>query len=184
MPAQLVPINPVTSSTCNPTGGISYSWLCEAKFITAITLATGIITNFTMTTTGKWNKYTYDRDATANYAETPNRTGKRRSYQQVAFMKFGIIDSAITIAANDAILTCDVVAIHVYVSGVRKVQGIEIDSNEVGGFALTKVQQTLLMAGQFSDTSANENRTEFTLQGEANTLSPVTDLTDTEILAL
>lgn len=184
MPAQLVDINPNVGASCNPTGGISYSWLAEAKFITAITIAAGILTNFTMTTTGKWKKYSYDRDATANYNQTPNRTGKRRTYTQVAFMKFGVIDSPITIAANDAILTCDVVAIHVLVSNTRLVQGLEEDAAATGGFILTRVLQTLLMAGQNTDTSANEARTEFTLQGEANTLSLVTTLTDTAILAL
>ncbi|MCB0542097.1 MAG: hypothetical protein KDC70_01180 [Saprospiraceae bacterium] len=182
--AQLVDINPNIASSCNPTGGISYSWLVEAKYISAITIASGILTNFTMTSTGNWKKYTYDRDATANYNQTPNRNGKRRTYTQVAFMKFGVIDSTTTIAANDAILTCDVVAIHVLVSGTRQVQGLEEDAATTGGFQLTKVQQTLLMAGQNTDVSTAEARTEFTLQGEANTLSLTTSLSDTAILAL
>lgn len=183
MPAQLVNLNQ-SATTCDSTGGIVYSWLVEAKYVTAITMTSGVLSNFTMSTPAKWVKYSYDRDATANYAQTPQRNGKRRTYQQIAFMKFAALDSAVIIAANDAVLTCDIIAVHVFVSGFRLVQGLEVDASATGGFVLSKIQQTLLMAGVFSDTSGNEARTEFTLQGEANSLSVPTDLTDTEILAL
>lgn len=183
MPAQLVDLNQ-SAVTCDATGGIVYSWLVEAKFITAITLTGGQISNFTMSTPGKWVRFSYDTDSTANYAQTPNRNGKRRTYQQVAFMKFAAIDAALITAANDAVLTCDIVAIHVLVNGVRMVQGLNIDAAGAGGFNLSKIQQTLLMAGAFTDTSGNESRVEFTLQGEDNTLSPITTLNDAAIAAL
>lgn len=183
MAAELVDINQ-SSTTCDATGGIVYSWLVESKYVTAITVVADVVTNFTMSTPGKWAKFEYDRDATSNYAQTNNRNGKRRTYQQVAFMKFSALDSAIVIAANNAIKTCDVIAVHVCVSGLRLVQGLEVDAAATGGFVLTKVQQTLLAASQFTDTSNNEARTEFTLQGESNMLSPVTSLSDTAIAAL
>lgn len=183
MPAQLVALNQ-SGTTCDATGGIVYSWLVEAKYVTAITVTAGVISNFTMSTPGKWVKYSYDTDSSANYAQTPNRNGKRRTYQQVAFMKFAAIDSALIIAATNAVLTCDIIAIHVLVNGLRMVQGLNIDAAAAGGYSLSKIQQTLLMAGAFTDTSGNESRVEFTLQGEDNTLSPTTTLNDAAIAAL
>lgn len=183
MPAQLINLNQ-SATTCDSTGGIAYSWLVETKFITGITVVAGVITNFTMSTPGKWVKYSYDTDGTSNYAQTPQRSGKRRTYQQVSFMKFAAIDSALLIAASDAVLTCDITAIHVSLNGLRQVQGINIDAAASGGFNKSKVQQTLLQVGVFTDTSGNESRVEFTLQGEDNVISPTTSLSDTAILAL
>lgn len=184
MPAQLVALNQSAgASGCDVNGGIQYSWLVEAKYVSAITQTAGVITGFTMTTPGKWKRWDYDRDNTSKYTETDNGTGKKRSQAQVAFMKFGGIDNAIAVASSDALLTCDIIAVHVLTNGVRLVQGLEISALGAGGFRLT-TENTLLRATRDTDTSAGEARTEFSLTGVSAYLSPPTTITDAAIAAL
>lgn len=173
-----------TGGGCATTGGLQYSYLVEAKYISAITVTSDNIDTFTMTDIGKWVKWTPDKDATANYLESPNRNNNRRSYAQTAFYKFAGVNSAFKIAVNNAVQTCDVVGVHVYTNGTRVVQGLEIDAAETGGFALTKIQQTLLQTMQTSGTTNEDSRHEISLVGEANNPSPPTDITNTAIEAL
>ena len=137
-----------------------------------------------MTDVGKWARYDPDKDNTANYTETANRSGGKRTVQQSAFWKFGGVSSGNIIAINNAVKTCDVIAIHIYVNTRRMVQGLEIDPAETGGFALTKVQQTLLQANEQSATTDNEARHEISLVGESTELSWETTLTNSAIEAL
>ncbi len=183
MAAQLVALNQATLS-CVVNGGYTHLWIAEKKFISAITSSAGVVTNFTMTTTGKWKKWEPDLDNTANYAQTGNRTGKNRNQAQVGFAKFGGIDPAMVIANQDAVQTCDVVAIYVLPNGTRLVQGLEIDAAATGGFTGSKIEQTLLISSTFTDTAQNENRTEFTIQGIAALPSSTTTLSDTALAAL
>ena len=173
-----------TGGGCATTGGLQYSYLVEAKYITAITHTADVIDGFTMSTVGKWVKWTPDKDSTANYLESPNRNANRRSYAQTAFYKFAGVNSAFKVAVNNSVQTCDVVAIHVYTNGTRVVQGLEIDAAETGLFSLTKIQQTLLQTLQTSGTTNEDSRHEISLVGEGNNPSAPTDLTNAEIEAL
>ena len=78
---------------------------------------------------------------------------------------------------------CNVVVIHVLNSGERFVQGIELDSAAVGLFTSSKTD-TRVIPSLMSDTGANQARLELLVEGTAFSLSPSTDLTDAEILAL
>ena len=65
--------------TCNNDGGgIARSCMCKLADITAVTLTSGIITNFTMASTGLWKQLTYDKDDTAYF----NQVGARRILQR------------------------------------------------------------------------------------------------------
>lgn len=183
MAATLVPLNQASLS-CAANGGYTSIWIAEKKYISAITVASGVITNFTMTTTGKWNKWEPDLDNTANYAQNGNRTGKNRNYTQIGFAKFGGIDATMVLNTQNAVQVCDVVAVYVLPNGTRLVQGIEIDAAATGGFTSSKIEQTLLIANVLTDTAQNENRTEFTIQGIAALPSSTTTVTDSAFAAL
>ena len=183
MPAALVPLAQAALS-CDANGGYVYVWMVERKYITSITAAAGVITAMVMGTAGKWAKWEPDLDNTANYAQNGNRTGKNRNYTQIGFSKFGGIDATITLNTQNAVQTCDVVAIYVLPNGTRLVQGLEIDAAATGGFTGSKIEQTLLIANVLTDTAQNEARTEFTLQGIAKLPSSTTTLTDAALAAL
>ena len=164
-------------------GGIERSFFCNFTDIAAVTLTSGVISNFTMTATDQWKQYTYDQDDTAYFNQTGGRTNGRFSATQVAFMKFKGLSAAYITAANAAKDCCAVVAIHVFANGTRLVQGIEIDSNAVGGFKVSRIE-TRITPTLNSDTGANQSRMEFLIEGSTNDFSVTTDLTDSEILAL
>lgn len=182
--AQLVALSS-TAAPCAGVGGVVYSFITEAKYITSVTTnANGSVTNFVMSTTGKWFRWDYDRDNTSNYAQTGNRNGRRRSTTQRALLKFGGYTEAYMKAAQDSEGTCDVVCIHVLTDGSRVLQGIEIDAAASGGWTKSKIQQNLIVASGLTDTSSNESRFEFVIEGETATKSPMCTLTDAAIAAL
>ncbi len=172
--------------TCNNDGGgIARSFMCKLADITAVTLTSGIITNFTMASTGLWKQLTYDKDDTAYFNQVGARANAGAPYiaTQTAFLKFKGVSSAYVIAANNMKDCCNVVVIHVLNSGERFVQGIELDSAAVGLFTSSKTD-TRVIPSLMSDTGANQARLELLVEGTAFSLSPSTDLTDAEILAL
>ena len=183
MAATLINLNQAALS-CLVNGGYTKVWIAEKKFITAITVTGEIITNFTMTTTGKWFSWEPDGDNTANFSETANRTGKNRNYTQVGFAKFAGLDPTMITNTRNAVQTCDVVAIYVLPNGTRIVQGIEPDTAATGGFTQSKIEQTFLIASKFTDTAQNDNRTEFTIQGIAALPATTTTLSDAALTAL
>ncbi|TXH43970.1 MAG: hypothetical protein E6Q97_33380 [Desulfurellales bacterium] len=169
---------------CNNQGGIVRSFGCKLADITAVTLTSGVISNFTMASTGLWKAFVYDRDATAFYNQTGAVNNNVYSVEQAALLKFRGISASYIAAANAAKDCCDMVFIHVLANGVRLVQGIEIDSSATGGFVGTANRNTRVIPSMNSDTGANEARMEYSITGNANTLSPSTSLSDSAIAAL
>ncbi len=167
----------------NTNGGIVRSFVTKLSSITSVTLTSGVISNFTMASTGLWFEYEYALDGTANFASTGNRTGNRTTQQQSAFLKFSGLTEALLSAANNAQECCDVVAIHVLANGTRVVQGLERQAS-TGAPNKTAVESTRIVPTANTDVAQNEARTEFTIQGVANSLPMTTTLSDSAILAL
>jgi hypothetical protein len=173
-------------ATCNnDIGGIARSFMCNLADITAVTLTSGVISGFTMASTGLWKQMTYDKDDTAYYNQTGARAnpGAPLVATQTSFLKFKGMSSAYITAANAAKDCCNVVLIHVLNNGARIVQGIVIDATAVGGFSGTKTD-TRVTPSVMSDTGANQSRLEYLIEGTAYDFSPTTSLTDSAILAL
>ena len=167
-------------------GGLVHSFVCKLADITAITLTSGVISNFTMASTGLWKKLEYDRDETSYFNETGDRvneTGPVRLTAE-AFMKFGGLSSAYKTFSDDASECCDLVFVHVLVSGVRRVQGIEIDASATGGFTGTKIRRTKITPSHLSGTGAEESRMEIFARGISKKAAPYTSLTDAALEAL
>lgn len=172
--------------TCNNDGGgIARSFMCKLADITAVTLTSGVISNFTMASTGLWKALAYDKDDTAYFNQVGARAAAGAPYiaTQTAFLKFKGISSTYVTTSNAMKDCCNVVVIHVLNNGERLVQGIELDSTAVGGFVSSKTD-TRVIPSLMSDTGANQARLELLVEGTTFNLSPVTDLTDSEILAL
>lgn len=184
MPCSLVALNSV--ATCvNDGGGIARSFICNLADITAVTLTSGVISGFTMASTGLWKKLDYDKDDTAYFNQVGARANAGAPYiaTQTAFLKFKGLSSAYTIAANNMKDCCNIVVIHVLSNGTRFVQGIEIDSTAVGGFVGSKTD-TRIIPSAMSDTGANQARLEMLIEGNTFSLAPSTSLTDAAINAL
>lgn len=164
-------------------GGIIKSFATKLSNITTVTLTTGVISNFTMTSTGLWEEFIYDLDATANFNQVGSINNNRFSVEQTAFLKFKGISQAYIAAANSAKDCCDTVWIHVLSNGVRLVQGFEF-LTVTGSPQRTINRETRIVPTINTDTSANEARTEYTIAGNANTFTNTTTLTDAAILAL
>ena len=137
-----------------------------------------------MSAVGKWKKQVYDTDGTAFFNQTGQRKGRRLTYKQASFLKYSGMDSTYAVAAKTFGKCCNLVFIHVLTNGNRVVQGLEIDAAASGGFTGTKVTDTMLTPNLLSDTSQNDSRMEFNVEGEAKEPAPFTTLTDTAIEAL
>lgn len=183
MACDVVALNSVTNCP-SADGGVEYSWYVSAEYITAITTSSGKISNFTMSTTGKWKRLDYDKDGTSRFDETSTRTNRRLVYQQVGFIKFSGKNAAQKAVNDIADECCALVFIHVLTAGERVVQGIEIDAAATGGFTTNKVEVTRLTPNSMSGTSAEEARLEWNIGGQTKKLAPYTTLTDTAIAAL
>lgn len=182
MACGLVGINSVTD--CLPNyGGIVKSFGVKLSDITSVTIASGVISNFTMASSGLWEEYVYDGDGTANFNQTGGINNNRFSVEQAAFMKFKGINAAYITAANNAKDCCDVVFIHVLANGTRLVQGIEALA-ATGAPDRTFNRSTRIIPNVNTDTTQNEARLEFNVTGNANSFTLTTSLTDSAILAL
>jgi hypothetical protein len=171
-------------TTCSgDEGGVIKTFYTKLENISAITVASGIITGFTMASTGLWKTLVYDKDDTAYFNQVGARANGRYSVTQTAFLKFKGLQSTHLSLGNAIKDCCSIVAIHVASNGTRMVQGIEIDASATGGFRSSR-KETRITPTANTDTGANQSRLELTIEGEANELTTTTDLTDTEILAL
>lgn len=182
MACELVGVGSVGDCVPNE-GGIKKSFATKLSNITNVTLTSGVISNFTMSSTGLWEEYIYDLDATANFNQVGALNGNRFSVEQTAFMKFKGISQAYIAAANSAKDCCDTVWVHVLTNGTRVVQGFEY-LTATGAPERTANRQTRIVPTINTDTSANEARMEYTVAGNANTFTNTTTLSDAAILAL
>jgi hypothetical protein len=182
MACALAGINSVTDCTPNQ-GGIIRSFGTELANITSVTIASGVITNFTMSGVGLWEEYVYDRDQTANMNQVGALNNNRFTVEQTAFLKFKGITQAYVDAANKASECCDVVFVHVLANGTRLVQGFEY-LTATGAPEATIGRPTRIVPTVNTDTSANEARMEYTIAGNANTFTNTTSLSNSAILAL
>lgn len=170
---------------CNAAGGTIRSWIVEAKYVSAVAVTSDVITGFTMSTTGKWKRWDHALDGTSKYTQTVNRSGNRRTMAQSMNCRFNSIDAATNKAAADAMLTCDIIAIHVLPNGVRLVQGLELDPGATGLFILNAGgERTLLQPSVDTDVATAESSISFVIQGIANNVSPNTTITDVALAAL
>ena len=182
MACSLVNISAQTDCNANQ-GGIVKSFITSFENITSVTITSGVISNFTMASTGLWVEYDYTKDASANFAQVGTLNGNRSTVEQTAFMKFGGLSAAYVAAANNAKDCCQLVAVHVLANGVRLVQGIESQS-ATGAPASSANRNTRIAVSMLTDTSQNEARMEFTMAGNQNTFALTTSLSDSAILAL
>lgn len=171
---------------CTPNeGGIIKSFGTKLSNITGVTLASGVISNFTMSTTGLWEEFVYDRDATANFSQTGSVNNNRFSVEQAAFMKFRGISQTSIAAANQAKDCCDVVFVHYLANGATLVQGFESLSATITATPeATFNRNTRIIPNVITDTTANEARVEYNVTGNSNSFTNTTSLTQTALAAL
>lgn len=185
MACELVDIN--ASGGCEfVEGGILFSYVTDEAQISSVTVVSGVISNFTMATTGQWKLYTYDDDGTALYEQPGTRNGDQITFAQRAFMKFKGITSAYVDAGNKSIKCCNVVLIHFLSNGVKLVQGLELQSGASKGYVKTKVLGTRIVPSMTTGTTqdATGANMSFSVEGTSRSLSVTTSLTDTAIEAL
>lgn len=182
MACGLVSINSVTD--CLPNyGGIVKSFGCKLADITSVTIVSGVVTTFTMASTGLWKTYIYDADGTAKFDQEGTINNNRFFCEQSAFMKFKGISAAYVDAANNAKDCCDVVFVHILANGLRVIQGIETLA-ATGAPSRTFNRSTRIKPSLKSDTTQNEARMEFVVDGSSNSFALTTSITDAAILAL
>lgn len=185
MACALVPLNSTTGCPDNE-GGLQYSYVCKLSDITSITVASGIITAFSMSTTGLWKKLQYDKDETSYFNQTGERTNEigALKYNAEAFLKFGGYSSAYKAWADDAADCCLLVFYHVMTNGTYVIQGLEIDAGATGGFTGTKVRDTKITPSSMGGTAAEDSRLEVLVRGRSKKQAPFTSVTPAAIEAL
>lgn len=165
-------------------GGLKHSFVCKLSDITSVTVTSGVISNFTMASTGLWKKLTPAKDNTAAYSETSSRGGTNRApVDQVAFLKILGTSDADTAKINRMLECCNVVAIHVFNNGTRCVQGIE-EQLATGAPDGSNIQDTRIFPVKSSGTTTEDARMELQILGQAYSFASPTSLTDSAIAAL
>ncbi len=165
-------------------GGIVESRVAECVDITDVTIEalTGIITGFTMATTGLWKKLVYDDDDTAFFNQEGVRVGNKHTFTQTGFMKFAGVNNDKRLVVEGLTPCCCLVAVHFLSNGTAVVQGLE-------NFATittwrTSKKKAKVTANVLTDTAANEDRVEFNFISESRNSAMFTDLTPAELDAL
>jgi hypothetical protein len=182
MPCDLTAIS--GGDCIDSSGGLLHSYGVSKEYITSATVSGGVITNFVMSSAGKWEKFEYAGNATSSFVQTGARTGNKIQYDAVATMQFPGFTAAYKTAADAAAACCQMVFIHVLNNGTRWVQGLEIDAAVSGGVSKTKVADTKVTPSMTTGTSAEESNLSFSVTGSSRLLAPSTSLTDAAIEAL
>ena len=164
-------------------GGIIYSFACKYSDITSVTVTTGVISNFTMSTTGLWKRFDYDLNNTANFNQVGALNGNRFTIEQTSFMSFRGITAAYIAAANTASECCDTVWIHFLANGLAIVQGIEFLA-ATGAPNKSANRSTRIVPTINTDVALNEARVEYTVAGSSNTFGQTTSLDAAALEAL
>lgn len=161
----------ITQDQClNCIGGIARTALVDCEYIdfdaTTVDADGHIIAiAVTLAGAGKAVELVYDKDETAFYNSTGERTGKRYRANQEAFMKFECTTTDKLRAAELLKNSCCIVAVHQLNSGEERVQGIDVreDPDGSGYIAVRPIQECKATPSELSDTSANADRIEITL---------------------
>jgi len=165
-------------------GGIVESRVAECIDITAVTIEalTGIITAFTMASTGLWKKLVYDDDDTAFFNQEGVRVNNKHTFTQTAFMKFAGVNNDKRLVVEGLTPCCCLVVVHFLSNGTAVVQGLENLASLTTW--RTSKKKAKVTANVMTDTAANEDRVEFNFISESRNSSMFTDLTAAELDAL
>ena len=181
--AEIVAIGASTGAACD-VGGIAYAYATEISNVTGVTVGSDReVTNFTMSSTGLWAKLTPDDgDNVAFYNEVSALVGRRVEVTGSATLAFDGLSIAKIKSANLAMACCGVAVIWVFNSGVRRIQGIEVDN--AGAWKATSLDRCKITADANSGTGADKSTLVYNFTSRGRFLSPVCTLTDTAIEAL
>lgn len=182
MPCDITGIS--VADCVDSSGGLLHSYGVSKEYISAVTVSGGVITNFTMSTADKWQKFEYAGNGTSSFVQTGARTGNKIQYDAVATMVFPGHTAAYKAAADAAAACCQMVFVHVLNNGTRVVQGLEIDGAVAGGASKTKVADTKVTPTMTTGTSTEESNLTYSVTGSSRLLAPFTTITDTAIEAL
>ena len=164
---------PIDSSVCAVSdGGIRVSYIAPLSSVTSLTVASNEVSAFTMAGTGAWMKFVYDTDDdTAYYNQVGERTNKKHTYVQTAFLKFAGIDTTKRIAIDALVGCCEgLVAVHFLNNGETLVQGIDVTA--ATPFWKTPKKVARVTASIMTGTGAEEDRIEISLISTSNQSSP------------
>lgn len=170
------------NSDCSQVGGVEKAYAVPFDQVTSVTVSNGVVTGFTMETTGQWGKLVFDdADNVAFFNETGEEQGQQVVINGEGLMKFsGVTQSKIT-AANKAKDCCGLVVVWFHYDGTRRVQGIDVAPDDTWEFSSRKAR---VVPSVLSDTGENESRVEYSVVHRGRYASPTSDLTAEDIEAL
>lgn len=166
---------------CDIPGGIEKAYATDKANITAVTVASGVVTAVTMSGSGQWGLlYADDQDEVAFMNETGQEQNNRVRVETSGLLQFnGITQSKIT-AANNAKACCGVVVVAIYKDGTRRVHGLDVDTSDNWTFS----QKFRIVPNINSGTGAESTVVQYNFVGIGDYHAPTTTLTDTAIEAL
>lgn len=159
-------------------GGIRYSFIIDTANIEedGITHVAQVVSDIVVT--ADWVIFEYDTDDdTAYYNQEGERTNNRHVYNQVAFMKFSGIDADKRAAAEALKDCCALAAVHFLNNGKALLQGVELLTSPNWQTSKKKCKATINI---MSDTGANEDRIEVTLNSQSRQASPLVTMTKSD----
>lgn len=171
------------ASSCENNGGVSHAYAINADKISAVTVASGVITGFTIDGVGEtFERLSFDdQDNVAFFNEEPNQVGGTIEMNGTSLMQFNGISQAKITAANKAKACCGVVVIWVQYDGTRRVQGIDVDTSDNWEFSKTKARiSPTLNSGTGAETSVMQ----YAVAHVGRFASATTDLDDAAIEAI
>lgn len=175
------------NDNCDVLGGVAYAYATEFSNVDFdnITLdSSGGITNIAMNTSGTWARLDFDDE---NDLAFFNETGELQNQAAVVYngeglMSFNGITQDKIKSAGLAGACCGVVIIWVHYSGVRRVQGIDVNpATNVGSRSKKKAR---IVPDVNSGTGAESEAVVYKTQHQGRFPSPTTTLSNAAIEAL
>lgn len=164
-------------------GGVRETWITSCDYVSATAWdANSQLTNFTMTTPGKWTRFVYDKDDTSKLDSVWSGTGKVNKYKKTFEAKFAGLDNTKRMAGEALDTCCCLIAVHFLNNGKAVVQGIE--KTAATPFFRTENTDLKAKTDMLFDTGANEDRLRLVLESEGRYHPYFTTLTETALAAL
>jgi len=169
------------ATDCDIPGGILKAYATDKANVTGVTVASGVVTGFTMSGLGLWSLlYADDQDEVAFLNETGQEQNNRVRVEASGLLQFdGLSQTKIT-AANQAKACCGVVAVVFYRDGTTRVHGIDVDLSDGWKFA----QKFRIVPNVNSGTGAEKTVLQYNFVGMYDYHAPTTSLDEAAIEAL
>lgn len=179
MAVQLYALSAANCNNC--IGGIVRSAYIDCAYIdwdNSVVNASKQVTLIAVTVEGadQAMEYKYDKDKTAKFDSTGERTGYRHVSKEEAFHKWDCLDLEKIIAGEALKDACCLFGIHELSDGTQLIQGADVVPDGAGFKLVESLEPARAIVSAMSDTAANASHLDVTVQSESRNIAvPMAD---------